>query len=283
MKKEKNENLLKYSLNSPWQFALVVLLYLVGAVSFPINIFTFFMQGYFSAEMVAILIARLICCILPVYLIYSLHLENIFNLKGLLKKALLIIPFLLVSINNFPFIAIFTKNASFTTEKWDAWLFYILAVLSGVLLEELTFRGVILPTLYRKLKNKKNGAFLAVLYTSLLFGAVHLFNLFAGASPISVIMQIGYSFLIGGMCAIALLKTGSFYSAVVLHFIFNIGGMLIDYKMLSGHIWDLTTIIITAVLAVLVIIYAIYLLLKGSNCLFDEKIVIPEGEKTNVE
>jgi hypothetical protein len=82
--------------------------------------------------------------------------------------------------------------------------------------------------------------------------------------------------LIGGMCAIAFAKTGCFYNAVILHFIFNFGGMLLNYKMISGFIWDTLTIIITAVLAVLVIIYAIFILLKCSNSIFDERILIKE-------
>ena len=96
-------------------------------------------------------------------------------------------------------------------------------------------------------------------------------------------MQMGYSFLIGGMCAIAFLKTGSFYSAVLLHFLFNIGGMLIDYKMLSGAIWDAATIIITGVLAVIVIVYAIFLLFKASNSIFEKKVLLKESEDLDVE
>ena len=283
MKKQKNENLLKYSLTSPWQFSLVVLLYLVGAVSFPVDVISFLMEGYAGANFVATLFARLICCILPIYLIFSLNLSSVILPDKPNKTQLFIIPFLLVAINNFPFIAIFTKNAIFTTSRWDIWMFYLFAVLSAVLLEELVFRGLILPTLYRKFKGKRNCAFLTVLFSSLLFGVVHLFNLLAGSSPIAVIMQMGYSFLIGGMCAIAFLKTGSFYSAVLLHFLFNVGGMLIDYKMLSGAIWDAATIIITAVLAVIVIVYAIFLLFKASNSIFEKKVLLKESEDLDVE
>jgi membrane protease YdiL (CAAX protease family) len=251
-------------------------MYLVGAVGFPISIFTFLIKDYSAANLVGVFLARLICCALPIYLIFALKLKQILSSKGFLNRFLLIIPFVLVAINNFPFIAVYSNEAVFTTLNWHEWLFYVFAVFGGVLLEELTFRGLVLPTLYRKLNGKKHGLFLSVLYSSLLFGGAHIFNLLSGGSLGSVVMQIGYSFLIGGMCAIAFAKTGCFYNAVILHFIFNFGGMLLNYKMISGFIWDTLTIIITAVLAVLVIIYAIFILLKCSNSIFDERILIKE-------
>ena len=274
MKDKSNENLLKYSLNSPWQFVVVILMYLVGAVGFPISIFTFLIKDYSAANLVGTFLARLICCALPIYLIFALKLKQILYLKGFFNRFLLIIPFVLVAANNFPFISIYLKDAAFIASSWHEWLFYALAIFGGVLLEELTFRGLVLPTLYRKFKSEKHGVFFSVLYSSLLFGGAHLFNLLSGAGIGAVVMQVGYSFLIGGMCAIAFVKTGSFYNAVILHFIFNFGGMLLNYKMLTGSIWDLTTIIITAVLAVLVIVYAVYILFKTNNCEFDEKILL---------
>ena len=281
MNSEKNDNLLKYSLNSPWQFVLVMLMYLVGAVGFPISIFTWLIKGYPSADLVGIFFARIICCILPIYLIFSLKLKQILAFKGIFNKFIIIIPFILVAINNFPIISIYTNNAIFTKQNWHEWLFYVLAIFGGVLLEEVTFRGLILPTLYRKLKGKKHDAFLSVLYSSLLFGGAHIVNLLITGNVGAVVMQMGYSFLIGGMCAIAFIKTGCFYNAVILHFIFNFGGMLFNYKMISGTIWDLATIIITAVLAILVIIYAIYILLKGSNSQFDEKVILKSHNHNN--
>ena len=157
----------------------------------------------------------------------------------------------------------------------------LLAIFGGVLLEEVTFRGLILPTLYRKLKGKKHDAFLSVLYSSLLFGGAHIVNLLITGNIGAVVMQMGYSFLIGGMCAIAFIKTGCFYNAIILHFIFNFGGMLFNYKMISGTIWDLATIIVTAVLAILVIIYAIYILLRGSNSQFNEKVIVESHNHNN--
>ena len=85
-------------------------------------------------------------------------------------------------------------------------------------------------------------------------------------------MQMGYSLLIGGMCAIGYLVTGNFYNAVLLHFIFNIGGLLYDYNMITGNIWTTGNIILTAVLAVIVISYALPLLFKSKGEHLNEKL-----------
>ena len=276
MTKIKNDNLYKFSKQTPWQFALVVLLYLVGSTGFPISIFTFFLGDSLNAKLIAIILARLICCVLPIYLVYEIKLERIFSLKGFFYCFLLIIPFLLVAINNFPIIPLAGNDVSLTDNRFITWFLYAISVLFSVSLEEITFRGLILPTIYRKLKSNKNAQFLSVFISSALLGLAHLFNLFAGAGIGSVIMQIGYSFLIGGMCAIAFIKTGNFYNCIILHFIFNLGGLLYDYNLIKGNIWTVENVIVTAVLAVIVIIYAVIILLKNNDKTFENKVICEE-------
>ena len=278
MSKQKNENLYKYSVESPWQFVFLVLLYTVGAVGFPESIFTFFLGESLQAQAISRFLARAICCILPIWLLFEIKAQNIFRVKGFFNKFVLIIPFILVAVNNFPILPLSTKEVHFVFENcnFSTWFTYLLAVFGGVVLEEIAFRGIIFTVLYRKLKSSKKGIFLTVLYSSLIFGGAHLFNLLAGAGIGSVVMQMGYSLLIGGMCAIGYLVTGNFYNAVLLHFIFNIGGLLYDYNMIIGNIWTTGNIILTAVLAVIVIAYALPLLFKSKGENLNEKLD-PQG------
>ncbi len=271
MKKEKNDNLYKFSTQTPWQFAFVVILYLVGAVGIPSsNLASFFGLGKNLENLINFAIKTL-CCILPIYLVFEVKLQRILSLKGFFNKFLYLIPFLLVVVNNFPILPIISGDVQIVERKVFQWITYLLSVFAGVCLEEITFRGLIFPVLYRTFEKLKGRAFWAVFASSSLFGVVHLFNLFAGSSFGSVVVQIGYSLLIGGMCAIAFLKTGNFYNAVLLHFIFNIGGLLYDYNMICGNVWTIENVIITAVLAVVVILYALYLLFKKPNGAFEEK------------
>ena len=89
----------------------------------------------------------------------------------------------------------------------------------------------------------------AILLSSAVFGGIHLVNLFLGASPVAVLMQIGYSFLIGAMCSVILLKTANIWLCVILHAVFDFCGALVP-TLGQGIIWEPLTITLTAVIAV---------------------------------
>ena len=264
--KNKNDNLYKYSTERPWSFIIVAVLYLIGAASFPSGIFNFIPGAEKDVELISIFISRAICIGTPVWLMFEIKIEKLFLLKLKITDVLLIIPFFVVVLNNIPFFPFASGELNFASDVTaKTIIFYILACFCGVALEEIVFRGLVFSTLLRKYKDKKYCVFFAVLISSALFGATHIVNLLGGASIGSVVMQIGYSFLIGGMCAVALYLTGCINYPIVLHFIFNLGGLLSGYGMISGTIWTTPTIALTAIIAVIVSVYTIILLFKGKK------------------
>ena len=264
--KNKNDNLYKYSTERPWSFIIVAVLYLIGAASFPSGIFNFIPGAEKDVELISIFISRAICIGIPVWLMFEIKIEKLFLLKSKITDVLLIIPFFVVVLNNIPFFPFASGELNFASDVTaKTIIFYILACFCGVALEEIVFRGLVFSTLLRKYKDKKYCVFFAVLISSALFGATHIVNLLGGASIGSVVMQIGYSFLIGGMCAVALYLTGCINYPIVLHFIFNLGGLLSGYGMISGTIWTTPTIALTAIIAVIVSVYTIILLFKGKK------------------
>ena len=94
---------------------------------------------------------------------------------------------------------------------------------------------------------KKIILLVSLLLTSAVFGGVHLFNLFMSSLP-SVLLQIGYSFLIGAMCSVVLLKTRNIWLCVLIHAVYDFGGKLIP-TLVKGTLWDTPTVIVTTVLA----------------------------------
>lgn len=266
MKNKNNDNLYRYSTEKPWSFIIVVVLYLIGAASFPSGIFHFIPGAEKDVELISIFISRAICIGIPVWLMFEIKIEKLFLLKSKITDVLLIIPFFVVVLNNIPFFPFASGELNFASDVTaKTIIFYILACFCGVALEEIVFRGLVFSTLLRKYKDKKQCVFFAVLISSALFGATHIVNLLGGASIGPVVMQIGYSFLIGGMCAVALYLTGCINYSIVLHFIFNLGGLLSSYGMISGTIWTTLTIALTAIIAVIVSIYTIILLFKGKK------------------
>ena len=168
-----------------------------------------------------------------------------------------VLPCLLVVVNNFPIIGMITGNVQLTRPALVG-LFVADAVLIGVF-EELAFRGTLFPAILEKHRGNNRQIFWTTVISSAIFGLVHLANLLEGAGFGATVMQVGYSFLIGGMCAIVLLKTGNLLFCILLHAVFDIGGGFVTY-IGTGSQWDIATVVITVVLAVAVSAWMLYVL-----------------------
>lgn len=193
------------------------------------------------------------------------------------KALLSVLPAFVIAVNNFPILGLIRGSVFVDSTAEKAGLL-VLSCLAIGFFEEIAFRGVIfpillsrlLPVLKKRAERKEKSArvpcetiavFLSIVLTSAVFGLVHVLNLFAGGSPLSVLLQVGYSFLIGGMCAIVLLKTRCIWFSVLVHAIYDVGGMLIEY-LGGGKLWDTPTVILTVALSVAVAVYFLVLLFR---------------------
>ena len=93
----------------------------------------------------------------------------------------------------------------------------ILTAMAPALFEEVIFRGIFISNLR---KNKKSSMF-CLFVTAAVFALIHLTNI-VGMNMISVLVQFGYSFVIGLVLAAVYLKNGSLLQVIIVHF-------LIDY------------------------------------------------------
>ena len=179
--------------------------------------------------------------------------------KPFFKGFIFCLPAYAVAINNFPFFSVIKGNATVDASVWKI-LLLAAECLAVALFEEMAFRGVILLGFAEKRRTSRFGLFIAILLSSAVFGGVHLLNIFT-SSPIAVLMQIGYSFLIGGMCSVVLLNTANIWHCVAIHAIFNFSGAVVP-TFGEGEIWDSFTIIITAIIAVLTFVYMLVFFLR---------------------
>lgn len=195
-------------------------------------------------------------------LFIALAVRQGWNIRGIAPRGYRslasVLPAFAVVINNFPIIGLASGAARVTAPAWQVWLFALSCLLIGVF-EEFAFRGVFYMLLLSTRRGTKKQIFTVSVVSSAVFGAVHLFNLFAGAGLGATLLQVGYSFLIGGMCSIVLLVTGSIWIPVLLHALFDFGGYLIP-TLGEGNVWDPATVIITALLGVGVAVYMLFLL-----------------------
>ncbi len=167
---------------------------------------------------------------------------------GAAAAAAAIIPALAVAVNNFPILPLLSGDAKVTAGA-GAILAYAAESLFIGLFEETAFRGVLLLTVTERFGKTRRELFLSAVITSAVFGASHLFNLFGGASVGGTLLQVSYSFLIGGMCSLVLLLSGSLSSCVLIHAVYDFGGYLV-MRCGEGTIWTAPEVALTAVVGV---------------------------------
>ncbi len=176
------------------------------------------------------------------------------------RSLLFTLPCFAVAINNFPFVGVISGNVKVTEPTCYIALLAAECLAIGFF-EEFAFRGVVFLIILEKKRSSVKDIFVSIVSTSAIFGVVHLLNLFRSFDFGGTLMQIGYSFLIGGMCAVILIKTYNIWLCVAVHAIFDFGGYFVQI-MGTGNQWDPVTVILTAVVAVIVAVYIIYSLIK---------------------
>lgn len=179
------------------------------------------------------------------------------------KGALLaLLPALLVAVNNAPLIALFSGSAGVTAGAEQVMLFALACVFVASF-EELTFRGIVFPLLLSHFGAGKRKRTAAVLASSLLFGLMHLVNLVSGGVG-ETFLQAGYTFLIGAMFAVVLLCTGDLAVCIVLHSVYNFGGMLVPTLGYGSFfdLWSIPAIAVTALIGAAAIVFYLFALLR---------------------
>lgn len=227
---------------------LTLILYAVGAVSTPYVKVAEWLGGGVELERYLAFAFKIACSVLPVYLMFQFGFgKAVTGFRGGIKGILLCVPAFLVALDNFPFLPLACGDLAFNGAIGGLFP-YVLYCLSIGVMEETIFRGTIFPLFLYKFQHNKKGTFRAVAASSAIFGAMHLLNLFGGFS-LAVFLQVGYSFLIGCMCATALLFSGNIVVPIIIHALFDIGGFLTDSGFCTGTLWTTGNIILTAVLS----------------------------------
>ncbi|MBE6536089.1 MAG: CPBP family intramembrane metalloprotease [Ruminococcaceae bacterium] len=238
-----------------------------------------FQKSIFTSEAYGqnlyVTLSRSLGGIVCVLFILAFSTKSILFPRLTLKTFLIFLPCMAVAINNFPFIPVFSGNASIDSSP-SVIAVYALSQLAIGFFEEMAFRGCIFTVVLQRCKKNRMGAFFAIVISSVIFGVIHALNIFAGSNPGAVILQIGYSFLIGGMCSVILIKTSNIWYCVILHAVYNFAGGVVP-NCGVGEIWDTPTVILTTVVALAVAAYVIFLLFTIRQTEIQR--VLNDGEK----
>ena len=213
-------------------------------------------DGY-TAEMIYLSSTRFIggavCIIFMLEFSYTAVMRPLGNRSAM--ALIFMLPAFAVAINNFPIVSFISGDCSIDAKPGDVLLFALFCLSVGFF-EEIAFRGCVLMYLLKKRGSTKKGIFMSIFWSSVVFGLIHLVNLITD-SPIAVILQIGYSALIGALCSLVLLATGNIWLCVLLHATYNFVGNVIP-KLGEGTMWTAGQVICTAVVSVAVAAYCVW-------------------------
>lgn len=189
------------------------------------------------------------------------------KLFGMPVKLLYLLPCLLVAVNNFPFHSYFTDKVELIPTGADKWILFAFYCAFVGLFEECVFRGILFPLMAGSFSNDQKGFWKTFFFSSMLFGAMHLFNIFAGAGVGPTLLQVVYSTLIGGLCAFVLVKTKNILLCALTHGVYDFCGMLLSTEngFGTGVFYDWQTILVMAVVGVAVGLFVLYGIWKYSD------------------
>ena len=228
------------------------LLTAIAAALFAVAAFSVSSVAHFgeTAKFIIDILSRALVVIFTAYAIKACSFKAFAKPRIGVLRGLLLFLGLLVCINNFPVIGFITGNVALKENpRIVRYIAYCIAI--GVA-EEYVFRGFIMPIVGIKFRNRPRAPFITVLVTSAIFSLCHLFNIFSAGIP-DTLLQVGYTFLTGGLFCAAYLFTENLIFPIILHVVFDVGGLIFDFPfgIAAGNMWDTATIIITAVLGVI--------------------------------
>lgn len=223
---------------------LLMVLYLLDIASFD------------SANTVGMTVTRACGSAMFVSLIISYGTDVWRTRNGFLRAVAFALPAFAIAINNFPWIPFLSGEVAVDGDVRAIALLAVECLFIGIF-EEAAFRGIILDLVLDRFGGTKKGVFMSIVVTSAAFGLIHIFNLIAGAGFGATLQQIGYSFLIGGMCGVVFVKTKCLPLAMLIHAVYDFCGYLVP-RCGSGTVWTASEIALTAVVAVLVFVFYVW-------------------------
>ena len=172
------------------------------------------------------------------------------------------IPCLIIAIDNFPFASYFSgKMQPLVHTKPIHYVLFALNCIFVGLFEEVIFRGIAFSLLAGCFTKDRNGFLKTYVLSSLIFGAVHLLNVFFGAGIGPTLLQTGYTVLTGGLFAFAFIKTKNILFSALTHAVYNFAGLLFTAEQglgVGSAIFYLPNVLVMATVSLLVGSFILY-------------------------
>ena len=135
-----------------------------------------------------------------------------------IKNLLISLPLLIGGLSNILYGLFFKENIVINFQI-STFITELLVLIISVIIEEFLFRIILIDYLQNIIKAKYKNI-LVILISSFAFSLMHAINFF-GNSPINVLIQMGYTFILGIVLSILTISIDGLILPIIGHFIFN--------------------------------------------------------------
>jgi membrane protease YdiL (CAAX protease family) len=263
----------RFAFDRPVIFSILVILAAGLLTEIPFNVIFVPLVGDPGAEFLKVIIGHVLTGLILVGLLVKLGLfkKAGFTPPSQWKALWLVWPLVVLTLLNLS--SLIDGSLAIDTSRPDLIILYTCLNLSIGFCEEIMGRGVVLSVMLRKWGgNSQRGIYLAVLVSSALFGAAHLFNLMTGRLPLLAnLTQIVYSFVFGVVFAACFLRNNAIWPVMIMHAAIDFAGGLRHIAVDEGIQTALANTTIMEAVSTLIIslplfLYGIFILRKVTPC-----------------
>lgn len=266
---------MNYTSIKPFIYSIIALFLVFGLNKLSLD---FIFNGYnfdsYSTLAIGKIIKNIISIILIIFLLRYIKVIPFFNFSLKINKIYFYIPLLIYVFVFSGGFKIF-REFNFSDTTINIFVTYLLRVLSSAFLEEYLFRGLILGIFLFYYPKTKKGLLKSVIFSSLIFGIMHIVNLWTIEEETSenVINQIYAASCIGIMYGATYLRTKSIVILGILHFLTNFFTLIKEISLSSNEPYekviqqdDLVSLIVSQFLTLIIygipLFIGLYLILK---------------------
>ena len=210
---------------------------------------------FIKDEVVLFIINLVVKSVSIFYILRYIKKENLNKLKleKFKNSNLKLLPFLLLCCSNFIVVLIQNSNMK-EINFFNIFSGFIISI--GVaIVEELLFRSQVLEEFL-----KNNNKFKSILYSSIVFGMIHLLNISSLSSIPTVLVQVVYSFFLGFILGFIYLKSKNIIYPIIFHFLFNFLNDILVIELFKLK-WDITFFIVNIVIGIVLVLYMVLILI----------------------
>jgi membrane protease YdiL (CAAX protease family) len=258
----------RFASDRPVIFSILVILAAGLLTEIPFDVIFVPLVGNPGAEFLKVIIGHTLTGLLLVGLLVKLGLFNMarFTPPNQWKALWLAWPLVVLTLLNLE--SLIDGSLVIDTSRPGLIVLYTCLNLSIGFCEEVMGRGVVLSVMLRKWGNTRRGIYRAVLVSSVLFGAAHIFNLMAGRLPLLAnLNQIVYSFVFGVVFAACFLRNNAIWPMIIMHAAIDFAGGLRHIAVDGGTQTAVANNIITKAVSTLIVslplfLYGVFILRK---------------------